>query len=661
MIFVTSSSVPGGSSDRAIAVSFDDAATFVPLDLGVAGVGIVAPAHSVTRDETLFITEGGRVFRTTDGLVLSELTTNLGIHTFSDMLRVDELGLYFAIGTNFIKSSPDGETWADGTIPAGAWIRLAWNPYAATVTVGKTNNTPTSVAVSSDGGVTFALISSMGFNATIYELTQAANGVYMFGTRDENYTISTPDLTVYTQRASITSQLSLTYDPVTNLFSASGATQGAFTASPASLTWVKRSVGNDELYGGIEDLVPQNGGGFIGVRPHSGSVPNNHIARSNATGLTWSFNTPLPYDDCAPTRILVLPLPSTTTVPDVIGLTLGSATLAINGATLELGNVAQQESTTVPAGLVITQDPNAGTEVTIGSSVNIIISSGFPNTVPNVIGMTLTDGEITIRNAEYTAGTVTVTTSPDGPLGTIISQSPVGGTVAAPGTKVSLVVTSLLVPFNIDETVISQYSNSDTILRLVHNMAEYVDQRVNMNNFYNLVWNVDTAVGFGLDIWGNIVGVSRLLRLPSDDPIFGYINADDPPDWFPFNEGIFNPGDQATQAYLLPDDAFRTLILTKALANIVATNAASLNQLLKNLFPGRGKAYVQDLGGMAMSFVFEFTLTSTEYAILTQSGALPHPAGVAYSVVVVPADELFGFAEAVAALPFDFGVFYLPP
>lgn len=213
---------------------------------------------------------------------------------------------------------------------------------------------------------------------------------------------------------------------------------------------------------------------------------------------------------------------------------------------------------------------------------------------------------------------------------------------------------------DIETTIISQYSNSPTLVRLVHNMGQYVDQTTNFENFYNFVWNVNTAVGFGLDIWGRIVGVSRLIRLPSNDPIFGYINADDPPDWHPFNEGIFFPGDQATQSYLLPDDAFRTLILTKALSNIVATNSASLNQLLRNLFPGRGKCYVQDLGGMAMRFVFEFSLTNTEYAILTQSGALPHPAGVAYSVVVIPAGELFGFVESGIALPFDFGVFYLP-
>lgn len=196
-------------------------------------------------------------------------------------------------------------------------------------------------------------------------------------------------------------------------------------------------------------------------------------------------------------------------------------------------------------------------------------------------------------------------------------------------------------------------------------MNEYVDPSTNFEAFYSFVWNVDTAVGFGLDIWGRIVGVSRLLRLSSNLDVFGFYNASIPSDWRPFNQGTFNTGTGGTEAYLLPDDTYRTLILTKALANIVATNASAMNQLLRNLFPGRGRCYVVDLGGMAMQFVFEFSLTQAEYAILTQSGALPHPAGVGFSVVVIPVGPgagLFGFSEAgVTSQPFDFGVFYLAP
>ena len=215
---------------------------------------------------------------------------------------------------------------------------------------------------------------------------------------------------------------------------------------------------------------------------------------------------------------------------------------------------------------------------------------------------------------------------------------------------------------NVGRTIISQYANSPTLRTLIENLNEYIDPRVNMEEFYAFYWNVDTAQGPGLDIWGRIVGVSRLLQLTSNRDTFGFLNDDFPPDWAPFNQGTFSTGTEVTQAYELADDAYRVLILTKALSNIVATNAPSLNALLQNLFPGRGRAYVLDLGSMAMRFVFEFSLTNIEYAILTQSGALPHPAGVRYSVLVLPTAGLFGFFEnGPLVQPFDYGVFYNPP
>jgi hypothetical protein len=219
---------------------------------------------------------------------------------------------------------------------------------------------------------------------------------------------------------------------------------------------------------------------------------------------------------------------------------------------------------------------------------------------------------------------------------------------------------------DVETTIISQYANSPSLDQMIANVNEYIDPRVNMQQFYDFVWNVDTAQGFGLDIWGKIVGVDRLLRIPSNTQTFGFNNSDFPPDWAPFNQGTFYTGVSNGQGFNLPDDAYRTLILVKALSNIVATTAASLNQLLRNLFPitpdrPENRCFVIDNNDMSMTFYFEFDITVTEYAILTQSGVLPHPAGVRYNVVVAPAG-IFGFQEqGPPAEPFDNGVFYQPP
>lgn len=200
---------------------------------------------------------------------------------------------------------------------------------------------------------------------------------------------------------------------------------------------------------------------------------------------------------------------------------------------------------------------------------------------------------------------------------------------------------------DVEKTIISQYGNSATISQLIYNMNQYLDPRANFDAFYSFVWNVYTAEGFGLDIWGRIVNISRALLIPDDPLYFGFDEAQ--PGAYPFDEQPFYDGSEpATHTYLLADEAYRKLILVKALANISATNAPTLNQLLQNLFADRGRCYVNDLGGMQLRYTFEFLLTPYEYAIMTQSRALPRPAGV-YASILTTEVPVFGFSEAMCA------------
>lgn len=209
---------------------------------------------------------------------------------------------------------------------------------------------------------------------------------------------------------------------------------------------------------------------------------------------------------------------------------------------------------------------------------------------------------------------------------------------------------------DVERTIISQYGNSATISQLIQNMNECIDPRTNFDDFYDFVWNVETAQGFGLDIWGRIVNIDRDITIPGTAPYFGFEQA--LPGVFPFNEAPFYNGiPPATSTYSLSDDAYRRLILVKALSNISASNARSINTLLTNLFINRGRAYALDLGGMAMRYVFEFALEPFEIAIITNSGAIMRPAGVLVHAIIVP-DPTLGFEEAGPPLtPFDEGTF----
>jgi hypothetical protein len=97
-------------------------------------------------------------------------------------------------------------------------------------------------------------------------------------------------------------------------------------------------------------------------------------------------------------------------------------------------------------------------------------------------------------------------------------------------------------------------------------------------------------------------------------------------------------------------------VLIKALANITDCSIPSLNALLSKLFAGRGRCYVVDHADMTMDMVFEFYLLPYEYAIVSASVAVPHPAGVLVNILQIPGDA-FGF-EGSGLQPFDHGTFF---
>lgn len=212
------------------------------------------------------------------------------------------------------------------------------------------------------------------------------------------------------------------------------------------------------------------------------------------------------------------------------------------------------------------------------------------------------------------------------------------------------------------KTVFAQYQNSPTLVRLIENMNAYIDPRVNFENFISQIWDVYTAESFGLDVLGNIVGVQRVLTVTNPPLSLGFADGLQGvfADYAPFGQAPFYAGQTQTSNFALSDNAFRQLILTKAMANICATTSQALNKLVSLLFEGRGRCYVNDLGNMQMRYTFEFSLQPYEISIIKNSGAVPHPTGVQTFALVAPVPGTFGFAEAGSWEPFGQGTFISP-
>ena len=209
---------------------------------------------------------------------------------------------------------------------------------------------------------------------------------------------------------------------------------------------------------------------------------------------------------------------------------------------------------------------------------------------------------------------------------------------------------------NYPQTVISQYANSPIFLQILSDLNEDLDPRVDLDDFYNNVWNVLTAQGWGLDVWGTIVGVSRVLRLTgTKKPCFGFAEAHStrykPFGWAP----MYSPRTNF-YALSLDDESFRALIMVKARANISGCSAKDMNVALLQLFGVYGRCYVHEMGTMRMLFTFEFWLSALSRAILTSSNAMPRPSGVQLAVLQIKPLTTFGFA-GTGLRPFGFGTF----
>jgi hypothetical protein len=55
---------------------------------------------------------------------------------------------------------------------------------------------------------------------------------------------------------------------------------------------------------------------------------------------------------------------------------------------------------------------------------------------------------------------------------------------------------------NFEDTIISQYDTAPTLTQLITNINTYIDPTADLDAFYNLIWNVDTAQGIGLGYLG---------------------------------------------------------------------------------------------------------------------------------------------------------------
>lgn len=135
------------------------------------------------------------------------------------------------------------------------------------------------------------------------------------------------------------------------------------------------------------------------------------------------------------------PAPQRVIVPSVVGQAIGDARTALDDVGLAIGRIESRPTDDAPPDRVLEQRPAAAGSVLPGASVDLVVSSMAPVTVPSVIGLQLDQANTRLRSAGLALGTTRVGDAEEpASAGSVIAQRPRLDERVGRGTSVDVVI-----------------------------------------------------------------------------------------------------------------------------------------------------------------------------------------------------------------------------
>jgi hypothetical protein len=329
------------------------------------------------------------------------------------------------------------------------------SPATPTVTNGATTLTVTGTGFTTNGAVTFGYFGEAGSNFAPRNVTlQSTTQLQIQLNAGDLASVGYSQILILNVTAGLCNPEGVFTFPVAN-----SAGAPAFTISKSHLG--DFSPGEQGAHYTI--LVTNSGTGTISEPVTvTENVPSGETLVS-MSGSGWNCST----------------LPTCTTSSTLAaGMSYGAITVTVNvraGATSP-----QVNSATVSGGSA--EAATATDSTTIVSTVS----------VPNVTGDTQSAAETAITNAGLTVGSVTMQISNTVPAGEVISSSPSGGTMVAPGTAVNIVISTGTTATPCDVNQDGSYTVAD--VQAMINEALGKAQAVNDLNSDHVVNAVDIQI-----------------------------------------------------------------------------------------------------------------------------------------------------------------------
>lgn len=215
---------------------------------------------------------------------------------------------------------------------------------------------------------------------------------------------------------------------------------GAFTLSSVLERMKPKVVVMPELEGVVYNEAVDTLHGLnlnINVKDYvfDSAVEKNHIVRqSQEAGVELKEGFTV--------DVVVSNGPELVKVPNLMQKDVAEAKLVLDNKSLKVGEIAYEFSD-LPSGLVIKQDPAAGSNSEKGMSVNLVVSQGKPIEtvlVPNLLGKSLAQVKSSLSSVNLRLGNVTYNFSETYGKDLAMIQSISSGTEVEEKTSVSVVI-----------------------------------------------------------------------------------------------------------------------------------------------------------------------------------------------------------------------------
>ncbi|MBD3257713.1 PASTA domain-containing protein [candidate division GN15 bacterium] len=132
-------------------------------------------------------------------------------------------------------------------------------------------------------------------------------------------------------------------------------------------------------------------------------------------------------------------------IPELAGKSVRQAMLDLETVGLKLGEIAWAFSDTIPERVVVFSYPSGGTEIPLGSFVNLMVNRGRASSftyMPKVVGLTLDEARKRLEDKSLLVGIVSYRADENFLPETVLEQSEPEGTELDVNTEIDLVVSS---------------------------------------------------------------------------------------------------------------------------------------------------------------------------------------------------------------------------